>query len=101
MSVTVVRYRVRPEHAATNESLVRDVYAELEAVAPPGFRYATFVLDDGVSFVHVASTAGDAPAPLTTLPAFRRFLADLGARCEEPPLVSPSRVVGAFGFDRA
>lgn len=97
MSVTVVRYRVRPGEGPANEALVRDVYAELTALAPDGFRYATFVLDDGVSFVHVAVTEGDAAAPLPGLPAFQRFQEGLRERCEEQPVVAPARVVGSYG----
>jgi hypothetical protein len=50
----MVRYRVRPDEAERNEKLVRAVYEELHRVDPAGFRYATFRLEDGVSFVHNA-----------------------------------------------
>ena len=98
MSVTVVRYRVLPGQGEDNEALVRDVYAELQATAPGGFRYATFALEDGVTFVHVAVTEGEAGAPLTSLPAFKRFQAGLRERCDEQPVVAPASLVGAFGF---
>ena len=54
MSRTLVRYRVKPEEAARNEELVRRVYEELHCTTPAGLRYATFALEDGVSFVHLA-----------------------------------------------
>ncbi|MFL5847254.1 MAG: hypothetical protein ACJ762_21465 [Solirubrobacteraceae bacterium] len=98
MSVTVVRYRVHEQHAEANEALVAEVYAALAAAAPPGFRYATLVLEDGVSFVHVAVLTGEQAAPLTGLPAFRRFLEGLAERAQEPPEVRPARVVGAYGW---
>jgi len=53
MKQVIVRYRVKPERAAENEELVRAVYAELQETKPAGLRYATFQLDDGVSFVHI------------------------------------------------
>ena len=54
MRQVMVRYKVKPDRVAENEELVRAVYDELERVAPAGLRYATFRLDDGVSFVHLA-----------------------------------------------
>ena len=60
MSVTkVVRYRTNPQHADENARLIRDVFAELAAKRPGGLRYASFLLDDGVSFVHVAVLDAD------------------------------------------
>ena len=66
--------------AAENERLVRDVYAEIERLAPAGFRYVTLVGDDGLSFTHVAFEDGE-PSPLPGLAAFARFRAGLGERC--------------------
>jgi hypothetical protein len=85
MSAVIVRYRVKPDRAPENAELVRAVYAELAALAPPGFRYATFVADDGVSFTHIAITEGDADAPLPGLAAFRQFVGEIAQRCDEPP----------------
>ena len=66
----VIRYRTKPEHADENERLVRGVFAELAEENPAGLRYATFRLDDGVSFVHVAVTDGD-ENPLDVVPGLR------------------------------
>ena len=55
MRRVMVRYTVRPDQSEANEALVREVYDELDRTRPEGLRYATFRLDDGVSFVHVAS----------------------------------------------
>lgn len=96
--ITVVRYRVHPGQGERNEELVRDVYTALSAAAPPDFRYATLVLEDGVSFVHVAARHGADATPLTGLDAFGRFQADLGERAEERPEVRQARLVGAYGF---
>ena len=96
MSQSIIRYRTKPDQADANAELVRAVYAELAEVAPAGFRYATFLLDDGVTFVHVAINETDGAAPLTSLPAFKRFQEGLAERCEEPPLVSPARQIGSY-----
>ena len=96
MSTTVVRYQVKPERVSENERLMRAVYEELSALAPEGLRYATFRLDDGVSFVHVATTEGESPSPLAGLTAFRAFLDGVRERCDVPPHSSKAEVVGAY-----
>ena len=53
---------------------------------PAGLRYATFVLDDGVSFVHMASSRDDGPNPLREVAAFQAFQQDVAERCAEPPV---------------
>ena len=45
------------------------MFAELAAQRPDGLRYASFRLDDGVSFVHVAVLDAD-HNPLSDSPAF-------------------------------
>jgi hypothetical protein len=99
VSHVLVRYKVKPEQAARNEALVRRVYEELYETAPAGLRYATFVLEDGVSFVHLASIeTEDGRSPLLDVAAFRAFQADIGARCAEPPAPVGLREVGSYGF---
>ena len=97
MARVMVRYRVKPDQVATNEELVREVYAELESVRPTGFHYATFKLDDGVSFVHLA-THDDEHNPLPGLAAFQRFQEGVRDRCDEPPVVTQLDEVGSFRF---
>jgi hypothetical protein len=67
-------------------------------VKPDGLRYATFRLDDEVSFIHLAITE-QAPGPLPTLDAFKRFQADIGSRCDQPPAVTELSEVGSYRFD--
>jgi hypothetical protein len=93
----MVRYRVRPEAVAENERLVRAVYDELAEASPDGFHYGTFKLDDGVSFVHIATQAGD-ESPLGSNAAFRLFQSGIRERCDEPPVVVELEEVGSFRF---
>lgn len=95
---TLVRYTVKPGLEERNEELVRAVYRELDALAPEGFRYATFRLDGGRTFVHVASTEG--LDPLSGLTAFAEFLSGIRERCEWGPEVSRAEQVGSFGDQR-
>jgi hypothetical protein len=96
MKTVVVRYEVAPEHAEENAELVRAVYAELADLRPPGFRYRTLQLEDGVSFVHIAETDEGASAPLTGLGSFGRFQAELAERCVTCPKFSEASEVGVF-----
>jgi hypothetical protein len=95
MRQVMVRYKVKPGRVEENEALVRAVYDELAATGPAGLRYATFRLDDGVSFVHVASVEGE-HNPLAEVAAFARFQADVRDRCEEPPVVTELHEVGSY-----
>ena len=96
MRRVMVRYKVKPDRVSDNEALVRAVYDELAEARPDGFRYATFKLDDGVSFVHIAEITGDGN-PLSAIEAFGRFQADIGARCDEPPAPTVLTRVGSYG----
>jgi hypothetical protein len=95
MRQVMVRYKVKPGRAAENEELVRAVYDELQRTEPIGLRYATFQLDDGVSFVHLASTE-DGHNPLSEIKAFGRFQENIDDRCDEAPVVTKLREIGSF-----
>jgi hypothetical protein len=99
MKRTMVRYTVKLEQVARNEELVRSVYDELHRTAPTGLRYATFVQEDGVSFVHVASIeTKDGQNPLTETAAFQAFVQDIADRCDQPPVSVGLREVGSYSF---
>ena len=97
MTQVLIRYKVKPERAEENEQLVRAVYEELRRAEPGGFHYATFQLDDGVTFVHLAATeSDDGQSPLAGLEAFRRFQENIGDRCDEAPVASGLREIGSY-----
>jgi len=97
MNAKVIRYTTNPESAEENARLVRAVYAELAATRPEGFRYCTFRLEDGVSFVHVAILEGE-DNPLATSAAFADFQSGVKDRCIEGPYPSDASVVGEYRF---
>ena len=93
----MVRYKVKPDQAATNTELVEAVYDELHRSRPAGFRYATFRLDDGLTFVHLAMTeTDDGSNPLSGIAAFGRFQEGIAERCDEPPAAAEVHEVGSF-----
>lgn len=96
MKRIMVRYKVKAERAAENEAYARKVYEELHKTSPAGIRYATFKLEDGVSFVHIASIETEGPNPLTQIAAFKAFQEGIRDRCEEPPVAVDLTEVGSY-----
>ena len=99
MRRVMVRYSVKPEAVEANEQLIRAVYAELARDKPPGLRYATFKLPDGVSFVHIASVeTADGVNPLLALAAFQEFTGTIKERAVEAPVTVELDEIGAYHF---
>lgn len=102
MKRVVVRYKVKADRVEEHEALIRNVFADLEAVGPAGLAYHAMKLEDGVSFVHVATiSTADGQNPLTALPSFKAFTASIAERCEEKPASFPATAVGAYRADDA
>jgi hypothetical protein len=99
MKTIMVRYKVKADRAAENKSLVAKVFEQLQREKPTGLRYASFKLNEGVSFVHMASLeTADGSNPLGDLAAFKAFTAQIKDRCEEPPLPAELTAVGSYRF---
>jgi hypothetical protein len=97
MRHVMVRYKVKPERVAENEELVRAVYDELRRTEPAGLGYATFKLDDGVTFIHFALTEAESEgSPLSRVPAFQEFQKHLQDRTDEGPVVTELEQIGSF-----
>lgn len=74
--------------------------AELHERQPEGSP-TTSPGSDGVSFIHIVTEHDIAhPDSLQHLPAFQAFLADIGDRCDVPPVATAATVVGSSA-DRA
>jgi hypothetical protein len=95
----MVSYTLKPDRVAENERLVRAVYEALRDTRPPGLRYATFRLGDGVSFVHIVShEEASGVNALTALPAFQAFAAGVKERCVAAPVRVDLNEIGSYGF---
>lgn len=92
----VIRYRTKLECADENSRLIKAVFAELAEQEVPDLRYEAFRLDDGVTFVHIA-TLDSERNPLGASPAFAAFQSGLGARLEEGPYPAVATVMGTHG----
>lgn len=97
MRKVVVRYKTKPEQADGNQRLVENVFAELAESSPSGLRYGTFRLEDGVTFVHVASIeTDDGSNPLGETAAFKEFQRELADQVDEPPHAQDATVLGQY-----
>lgn len=93
----MVRYKTHPAQAEENAALVAKVFAALARERPAGVSYQVLRADDGVSFTHVATVEdGLAVHPLTSLPEFQAFVADIRSRCETPPQQVAATVLGRY-----
>ncbi|HWO23574.1 MAG TPA: hypothetical protein VNO30_32760 [Kofleriaceae bacterium] len=97
MRRVMVKYKVKPDRAAENEHYIKEVFAQLERDRPAGLRYASFKLEDGLSFIHIASLeAADGSNPLLALAAFQDFTAQIKDRCDEPPVTTTLNEIGSY-----
>lgn len=93
----MVRYKVKPDKSGENENFIRKLFEELKSTGLEGLRYASFKLDDGVSFVHFASIeTEDGQNPLTETKAFKAFQKGIKDRCDEPPVAVQLNEIGSY-----
>jgi quinol monooxygenase YgiN len=92
----MIRCKVRPDEAEASLESFREVYEEMRSVQPKGLRYATFQLEDKVTFVSFAEMEG--PEVLQQLEAFQRLRATPRERFDEPPVLTMLHEVGSYGF---
>ncbi|WP_068082670.1 hypothetical protein [Polycladidibacter stylochi] len=95
MTKVHIRYTVRPEDMQENNTLLKAFFDELEAVKPAGLTYEAYLIEDGVTFVHVVDSATNA-APFRDLRSYRRYRDTLQARCNEPPQMVTLKVIGSY-----
>lgn len=99
MRHVMVRYTTRPDRADENARLIGDVFESLRREAPAGLTYASYRLEDGVSFVHVASMENADANPLRQLAAFQAFTAGVRERCDVPPVTTILNEVGWYSSE--
>ena len=96
MTARMVTYRVKDGRADENAAYVRDVMADLTARAAEGVTYSVYLLEDGVSFLHVVDEQVEDGA-LQVSEAFQRFTATLVEdRCANTPELHRMTLVGSY-----
>ena len=97
MPRVIVKYKVKSDRSEENIEYINQVFKALQKTSPEGLRYASFVLEDGLSFIHIASIeTEDGSNPLASLPEFQAFVTDIASRCEEPPLPFAADLLGSY-----
>jgi hypothetical protein len=95
MKRTIVRYKAAPDRIEENKRLIEAVFQELHAKGLTGVRYAAVALPDG-TFIHMSEAEDDAPQPITSLDAFRTYVAGIAERCTEQPVPAVATIVGNY-----
>ncbi|HEY4081765.1 MAG TPA: hypothetical protein VGM81_13820 [Burkholderiaceae bacterium] len=80
-----------------NRRLIEAVFTQLQSVAPAGLSYAVFCSEDGHFFHCVQTADGVSSQVLSSQPAFKTFLQDLGQRCATPVERSAVLRIGSYG----
>lgn len=100
MKAVKVQYTVRPEYVEQNKANIRRVMQELKANPIEGMQYASFVLDDGQTFVHINMAKDEqAMGGLTNLGVFNDFRAALKASKPLSPPKSEALNLVEAGFE--
>jgi hypothetical protein len=96
MTARMVTYRVKDGRADENSAYVRDVMTDLAARETEGVSYSVYLLEDGVTFLHVVDEEGDG-GKVQVSEAFQRFTATLVEdRCANTPEVHVMTLVGSY-----
>jgi hypothetical protein len=98
MERVIVRYKLKAGRVEENEQLVREVYKQLSHETPENFKYATYKLEDGLTFIHVAMHESG-KNPLPGLAAFKNFQLGIKDRCAELPEVNHVTEIGSYAMN--
>ena len=80
MNGVKVQYKVKEEYVETNKANIRQVMADLREISNSDIQYSAWLLDDGVTFVHLVMRANDeAQKTVNDLPSFQEFQRQLKA----------------------
>ena len=100
MKVIRVQYTVKPDYTDTNKANIRQVMSDLRNMGNPDVKYAAYLGEDGQTFTHLVMFRDeDTPNPMSDMPSFQKFQAELKAsEPVSPPASERLDLVGA-GFD--
>jgi hypothetical protein len=98
MNVLMVRAKIKEENVADARYAVEKVIQALEQAQPPGVRYASCLLSDGVTFVALLELEDDGSHPLRDLPAYAEMVENLKQWYDGPPAVDRMTVTGSYGL---
>ena len=97
MNGVKVQYTVKEEYVETNKANIRQIMTDLREINNPDIQYSAFLLDDGVTFVHLVMRINDeAQKTVSELPSFQEFQRQLKeSGPEAPPNAESLTLVGS------
>ena len=100
MKAVKVQYTVKPEYVEQNKANIRKVMETIKANPIEGMQYASFLLEDGQTFLHVNMAKDDETlSRLSNVKEFNDFRMALKAsKPLSPPQSTTLTLVGA-GFE--
>ncbi len=100
MKIIRVQYTVNPEYVEQNKSNIAQVMKDLKALGNPNAKYASYIEEDGVTFMHFAQYPDEETAQLLNeIPSFTKFRQELKASGPvSPPKQNRMSLAGA-AFD--
>ena len=99
MKTVRVIYTVHPEYVEQNKKNIEIVMNDLKKIGNPNTKYASYLEEDGVTFMHFAQYPDEETAQiLNSLPSFAQFRKELKeSNPVNPPKAMNLSLVGA-GF---
>lgn len=98
MSVMMIRAKVREDKVADVEAAATEMFSAIERAQPGGVRYASCRLADSATFVILLQLEEGTENPLTAVPEFGEFQANLRDWLAEPPTTEQATVVGSYNL---
>ncbi len=98
MNVMLLRADVKPESVADVEAAVTKMFAAIEQGRPEGVRYASCRLAGTSSFVILLQLVDGTENPLSAVPEFKEFQANLPNWLAKPPVPEQLTVVGSYNL---
>ena len=100
MIAVKVQYTVKPEYVDQNKANIRKVMAAIRANPIPGLQYASFILNDGQTFVHINMAKDqETLSKVGGLSEFEEFRVALVASGPISPPASETLTLVDAGFD--
>ncbi len=100
MKIIRVSYTVRADYVAQNKANIAQVMQDLRALDNPNTKYAAYLEEDGVTFMHFAQYPDEKTAKLINeLPAFAKFRSELKASEPISPPESNNMSLVGSAFD--
>jgi hypothetical protein len=101
MSLMMLRQKVKDESVEEAAAAARDLFATLDRVRPEGLRYGSTRVVDSSTFVALIELADGTEDPRPAIPEYLRFLEQLKACVDGPPVIEQLNVVGSYNLFEA